>query len=182
MPIPFNTTKGSGKVFLKENAWQSCHDYSSQHECDAASQQRESRKAKAIYYHGGQAPLEDDIDGVGGVCNKDGGGETSLSFFGSMCAVLAVGAHAASPSRNGENSTNTPAFLYALSQQALEVWEPHASSAGLEGPERMDFLLESLVSTLYCALLPFRFLVFSRRREGWRIHGGYIVPSCGEDG
>lgn len=149
-PIPFNTTKGGWKAFKRKCLAVLSGPLASQHERDAARQQRESRKAKAIYYHGGQAQPGDDMDGIGGVWNKDGGGETSLSFFGCMCAVLAVGAHAA-PSRSGENSTNTPAFLYALSQQALGVWETHAAGAGagVEEPERMDFLLASLVSTVY---------------------------------
>ena len=148
-PIPFNTTKGGWKAFKRKCLAVLSGPLASQHERDAARQQREARKAKAIYFHGGQAPPGDDMDGIGGVWNKDGGGETSLSFFGCMCAVLAVGAHAALPGRNGENSANTPAFLYALSQQALGVWETHAASAGVEEPERMDFLLASLVSTVY---------------------------------
>ena len=88
----------------------------------------------------------------GGRTVDDGGGmggeKFSLPFFAVMCAVLAVGSH---PSSNpGSIPSENPAFFFALSQQALGVWDTHTSSSGnAEERERMDFLLASLIDTVY---------------------------------
>ncbi|EAU84076.1 hypothetical protein CC1G_06938 [Coprinopsis cinerea okayama7 len=75
----------------------------------------------------------------------------SLAFFGLMCAVMAVGA-----SRNGQSledsagsgSPNaTPAFLSALSLQALEVWMDNSENAELE--ERVEYIRACLVHITY---------------------------------
>ena len=91
--------------------------------------------------------------GFGGGRMVDDGGDMggdffSLPFFAVICAVLAVGSH---PSSNqGSLPSENPAFFFALSQQALGVWDTHTSSSGnAEERERMDFLLASLIGVVY---------------------------------
>jgi hypothetical protein len=79
----------------------------------------------------------------------DVGGENfSLPFFAVICAVLAVGSH---PSSNRDSApSENPAFFFALSQQALGVWDTHTSSSGnAEEREQMDFLLANLIGMVY---------------------------------
>lgn len=84
-----------------------------------------------------------------GAAGEDSGAgdEQSLTFFSTVCAVLAIGALASTspPSSSlsprstsilGRNSspttsvaTDSAAFFYALSQQALSIWEIHLSSS-----------------------------------------------------
>ncbi|KAF8153178.1 hypothetical protein B0H34DRAFT_861342 [Crassisporium funariophilum] len=103
--------------------------------------------------------------------------EQSLPFFAMMCAVLAVGSYASpsppsTPSHGSSspsgfsmtglglampgmtvNQMESPAFFYALSQQALGVWDTHTSSSGsAEEGERMDYVLASLIGVLYLLL------------------------------
>ena len=84
------------------------------------------------------------VDDGGGM----GGGKFSLPFFAVICAVLAVGSH---PSSNqGSVPSENPAFFFALSQQALGVWDTDTSSSGnAEERERMDFLLANLIGMVY---------------------------------
>ena len=84
------------------------------------------------------------VEDVGGM----GGEKISLPFFAVICAVLAVGSH---PSSNqGSIPSENPAFFFALSQQALGVWDTHTSSSGnADERERMDFLLASLIGMVY---------------------------------
>jgi hypothetical protein len=87
------------------------------------------------------------LDEGGGV----GGEDFSLTFFAVMCAVLAVGSHASSS--QGSTLSENPAFFFALSQQALGVWDTHATSSGnVEERDQMDFLLASLISVAYLIL------------------------------
>ncbi|KAF9485712.1 hypothetical protein BDN70DRAFT_823502, partial [Pholiota conissans] len=106
---------------------------------------------------------------------EDASGEDqSLTFFALMCAVLAMGASVSPPPPSSSNTTNisaplspratteTPAFLYALSQQALGVWDTHhttlasaahsAAGAAAEETERMDFLLACIAGLGYLLL------------------------------
>ncbi len=109
---------------------------------------REARRARQIYF-GGIAGLQphatldtemDDAPAAGSSTkntaksngeNGDGTGDDhSLTFFAVMCAVLAIGASIPSSSAPLTTTTDAikenPAFLYALSQQALGVWDtPH---------------------------------------------------------
>lgn len=129
---------------------------------------REAKRARQIYFAGipnlqsvqQRNDTLDDSNG-GGTSNSGSGGgrildeggvageEFSLAFFAVMCAVLAVG----SSSSQGSSPSENPAFFFALSQQALGVWDTHASSSGIaEERERMDFLLASLISVVYLLL------------------------------
>jgi ABC-type nickel/cobalt efflux system permease component RcnA len=121
--------------------------------------------------------------------NDDATGEDQpLTFFALMCAILAMGASvpspppsaaSSSPSPNSNTSpvspratAETPAFLYALSQQALGVWDTHhtALAAGhahahahahahpppptamAEEAEKMDYLLACIAGLGYLLL------------------------------
>ena len=132
----------------------------------------EAKRARQIYFAGIPAlqsvqqrndNLEDgggggsgDSSFRGGRILDEGGGtgveeELSLTFFAVMCAVLAVGSH--SSSSQGSIPSENPAFFFALSQQALGVWDTHTSSSGdTEERERMDFLLASLIGVAYLIL------------------------------
>jgi hypothetical protein len=131
---------------------------------------------------------------------REGGGEPSLTFFATICAMLAVGASAlescasspshpdysnashGSPSNSSTAGPTTPpmsssssssiigpssaldgtppfshAFFYALSQQAMGVWDTHVSSSGngeREGEgvrerEGMDYILACVTGVGY---------------------------------
>ena len=133
---------------------------------------REAKRARQIYFAGipdlqSVQQRNDNVDdgSGGGTSNSgfggsrildEGGGvggeECSLAFFAVMCAVLAVGSQSSS-SNQGSIPSENPAFFYALSQQALGVWDTHASSSGnAEEREQMDFLLASLISVVYLML------------------------------
>ena len=133
----------------------------------AKEKEEKAKRARQIYFAGIPdlqsvqqriANLEDSGGGgtsdssFGGSRMVDDGGDVgeifSLPFFAVICAVLAVGSH---PSSNrGSVPSENPAFFFALSQQALGVWDTHTSSSGnAEERERMDFLLASLIGMVY---------------------------------
>ena len=133
---------------------------------------REAKRARQIYFAGisdlqSVQQRNDNLDdnsgggssnsgfGVGRMVDEGGGiggEEFSLAFFAVMCAVLAVGSHSSFSNQSSIPAEN-PAFFYALSQQALGVWDTHASSSGnVEERERMDFLLASLIGVVYLML------------------------------
>ena len=129
----------------------------------AREKAREMKRARQIYFAGIADPqslqhrndiLED--DNSGGRVVEEGEHmrdeeEPSLTFFAVMCAVLAVGCH--SSSSQGSIPAENPAFFFAISQQALGVWDTHTSSSGnAEETEQMDFLLASLISVVYLML------------------------------
>ena len=131
---------------------------------------REVKRARQIYFSGIPALQSlhqrndsvDDGDGgssgdssFGGDQILDEGGveeeEPSLAFFAVMCAVLAVGSYSSS----GQSSipVENPVFFFALSQQALGVWDTYTSSSGnVEDREQMNFLLANLISVVYLML------------------------------
>ena len=127
-----------------------------------------AKKARQIYFAGipdlqsvqQQIDNLDDSGGGGSSDSSFGGGRMvvdggdmrgenfSLPFFAVVCAVLAVGSHPFS--NQGSVPSENPAFFYSLSQQALGVWDTYTSSSGnAEERERMDFLLASLIGTVY---------------------------------
>ncbi|KAF8804356.1 hypothetical protein BYT27DRAFT_7243763 [Phlegmacium glaucopus] len=130
---------------------------------------REARRARQIYFSGlpelqSLHQRNDNLDDDGSGDSSFGGGRTldevvkggeeefSLPFFAVMCAVLAVGSHSSS-SGQGFIPAEDPAFLFALSQQALGVWDTHTSTSGhAEEREQMDFLLASLIGVMYLML------------------------------
>jgi hypothetical protein len=118
--------------------------------------------------------------------SKDGGTVPSLTFFAATCAMLAVGAglesstssHSYPDRPDGSPSNSTPpvpsnplssttgasmgtsstssAFFYALSQQALGVWDTHVSSSmgngereGDREKERADYILACILGVGY---------------------------------
>ena len=125
-------------------------------------EKEKARRARQIYFAGvrGLQQPNDNLDngsesGAGDASfGRESGGmkreeESSLAFFAVICAVLAVGSHSSSSSRSS-NPAENPAFFFALSQQALGVWDMHTpSSESAEGRERMDFLLASLIGVVY---------------------------------
>jgi len=136
---------------------------------------REAKRARQIYFaglpelqslHQRNDNLDDDGSGGGSGDSSFGGGrivdegggigrkdeELSIAFFAVMCAVLAVGSQSSSSSQ-GFIPAENPAFLFALSQQALGVWDTHTSTSGnVEEREQMDFLLASLIGVVYLML------------------------------
>jgi hypothetical protein len=134
----------------------------------AKEKEEKAKRARQIYFAGipdlqsvqQRIDNSDDSGGSGTSDSSFGGGRTvdegggmggekfSLPFFAVICAVLAVGSH---PSSNQcSNPSENPAFFFALSQQALGVWDTHTSSSGnAEEKERMDFLLASLIGMVY---------------------------------
>ena len=129
----------------------------------AKEKEEKAKRARQIYFAGLPDLQSVHLDGGGGGGASDsnfGGGRMvddgedmdgenfSLPFFAVICAVLAVGSH---PSSNqGSVPSENPAFFFALSQQALGVWDTHTSSSGnAEERERMDFLLASLIGMVY---------------------------------
>ena len=139
---------------------------------------REARRARQIYF-GGIAGLQphaaldtemDDAPAAGSSTkntaksngeNGDGAGDDhSLTFFAVMCAVLAIGASIPSSSAPLTTTTDAikenPAFLYALSQQALGVWDTHTSTTSsgsaltaAEETEKLDYLLACIAGLSY---------------------------------
>jgi hypothetical protein len=133
----------------------------------AKEKEEKAKRARQIYFAGipdlqsVQQQIDNLDDSGGGTSDSsfrrggmvddggDMGGESfSLPFFAVTCAVLAIGSH---PSSNqGSIPSENPAFFFALSQQALGVWDTHTSSSGnAEESERMDFLLASLIGMVY---------------------------------
>lgn len=113
-----------------------------------------TKKARDIYFAGPSHPLliesgRLDVDG-----SEEDGGHQSLTFFAITCAALAIGA-VSSP--NEDDSALTPssaAFFYALSQQALGIWDTHVSSSSkpstIKGDvEHMEYLFACLLSIVY---------------------------------
>ena len=138
-------------------------------EKDKKEKEEKAKRARKIYFAGipdlqsVQQRIDNVDDSGGGGTNgssvgggrivDDGGGmggeKYSLPFFAVICAVLAVGSHPSS-SNQGSIPSENPAFFFALSQQALGVWDTHTSSSGnAEERERMDFLLASLIGMVY---------------------------------
>ena len=138
-------------------------------ERDKAKEKEEKAKRARQIYFAGIPDLQsvqqriDNLDDSGGGGTSDssfgegrivddgrdmGGEKFSLPFFAVICAVLAVGSH--SSSNQGSVSSENPAFFFALSQQALGVWDTHTSSSGnADEREQMDFLLASLIGMVY---------------------------------
>ena len=135
-------------------------------ERDKAKEKEEKAKRARQIYFAGIPDLQsvqqriDNLDDSGGGDSGFGGGRIiddgggmggekfSLPFFAVICAVLAVGSH--SSSNQGSIPSENPAFFFALSQQALGVWDMHTSSSGnTEERERMDFLLANLIGMVY---------------------------------
>ena len=129
---------------------------------------REAKKARQIYFSGisGLQPEDTEMDDASGTGkNKDAeeqnaaGQGQSLTFFALMCAVLAIGAYTSSSS-NDSSTSESPAFFYALSQQALGVRDTHvsstssssSSSSAADEAERMDYLLACLAGVEYLML------------------------------
>ncbi|KDR77288.1 hypothetical protein GALMADRAFT_267440 [Galerina marginata CBS 339.88] len=128
---------------------------------------REAKRARQIYFGGIAGLPQDDTDmdesnGSGSrskECTDEQGNpeEQSLTFFATMCAVLAIGAVVPSPAfpmAGLSAPTESPAFFYALSQQALGVWDTHTTSGtqALDEAERMDYLLACLIGVEYLLL------------------------------
>ena len=115
-----------------------------------------AKRAKEIYF-GGQQHLSADTES--GSCGIDIEVPLSLTFFAQICAVLAIGA-ISSEIGGGEKTptTESPAFFYALSQQALGVWDTHnsltSSSATTAGniDEELEYLFASLLGVIYFLL------------------------------
>ena len=135
----------------------------------AKEKEEKAKRARQIYFAGipdlqsVQRRIDNFADSGGGSASEssfgggrivdDGGGmggeKASLPFFAVLCAVLAVGSHPSS-SNQGSIPSENPAFFFALSQQALGVWDTHTSSSGnAEERERMDFLLANLIGMVY---------------------------------
>ena len=94
-----------------------------------------------------------DVSGRTGFRPSEGevGYRSSLTFFAMMCATLAIGALSSSK-RDCNLLPSTPAFLYALSQQALGIWDTHISSLPSkrsDDTEQTEYLLASLLGVLY---------------------------------
>jgi hypothetical protein len=112
-----------------------------------------AKRAKEIYY-GGQQHLSADAESSS--CGTDIEGAFSLTFFAQICAVLAIGA-ISSEIAGGEKTptTESPAFFYALSQQALGVWDTHDSSSATTAgniEEKLEYLFASLLGVVYFLL------------------------------
>jgi len=114
-----------------------------------------AKRAKEIYFGGQQHLGADAESGSGGV---DIEGPVSLTFFAQICAVLAIGAKS-SEIAGGENTptTESPAFFYALSQQALGVWDTYNSSSPTttttgDIEEELEYLFASLLGVVYFLL------------------------------
>lgn len=184
-PIPFESTPGQGwKQF--ENRCLTLLGGGANKERDKEREKkererekaREARRARQIYFGGipGLQPhvtLDTEMDDVAAAGsstkntaksngeNEDGTGDDhSLTFFAVMCAVLAIGASIPSSSAPLTTTTDAikenPAFLYALSQQALGVWDTHTSSTSsgsaltaAEETEKLDYLLACIAGLSY---------------------------------
>ncbi|KAK2460769.1 hypothetical protein APHAL10511_007239 [Amanita phalloides] len=90
----------------------------------------------------------------------------SLSFFATVCMVLAMGAAASEASRTAENETparggwETSEFFHALAQQSLDVWEKNMVIPTVSGEdnskaenaneeEMLDYLIANLLGIGY---------------------------------
>jgi len=170
-PLPFEPGSGNGWMAFEKRCLLLLGVGSGKKDRERREREREKareakQRARQIYF-GGLSRLQtqdaDLDDGGSGGSNGDRGssengegagmeGEQSLTFFAKMCAVFAVGASVSSPATSGMASTESPAFFYALAQQALGVWDTHISSsgsAGIEERERMDYLFACLVGVIY---------------------------------
>lgn len=78
--------------------------------------------------------------------------EDSLTFFAILCAIMAIGASVSSPDVFGSESVDA-GFLYALSQQALSVWETSSSSTKRPEKEKILFLVACLAGVGYLLLV-----------------------------
>ncbi|KJA25345.1 hypothetical protein HYPSUDRAFT_85475 [Hypholoma sublateritium FD-334 SS-4] len=182
-PIPFESAPGQGwKQF--ENRCLTLLGGGANKERDKEREKkererekaREARRARQIYF-GGIPGLQphvtldtemDDVAAAGGRNTAKSNGESedgtgddhSLTFFAVMCGVLAIGASIPSSSAPLTTTTDAikenPAFLYALSQQALGVWDTHTSSTSsgsaltaAEETEKLDYLLACIAGLSY---------------------------------
>lgn len=167
---------------------------------------REARRARQIYFGGipGLQPhvvQDTDMDDAGGGSSKnatkanadpaDENEDISLTFFAIMCAVLAIGASippaAGSPisSSTADAIKSSPAFLFALSQQALGVWDTHASSvtfgipsAAAEESEKLDYLLACIAGLCYLLFTSSPMRVPDTEGEGSGVTG-LVYPLVG---
>ncbi|KAF8902573.1 hypothetical protein CPB84DRAFT_1707532 [Gymnopilus junonius] len=175
-PIPFEPTSSNGggawKAFEGRCIMLLSGGMTEERERERARKEkaREAKRARQIYFGGIHGLQSDDaeMDDANGTKNKDAeeqsasGEGQSLTFFATMCAVLAIGSYYSSSSGDSNpHATESPAFFYALSQQALGVWDTHVSStsgssssasAAADEAERMDYLLACLVGVEYLML------------------------------
>jgi len=127
---------------------------------------RENKRARQIYFNGIPGLQQSTEDVEMDELNGSGSGKEAfdehrtLTFFASMCAALAIGAVSSSPSyesNSGTTATQSPAFFYALSQQALGVWDTHTTSFGPSNAaaydaERLQYLLACFMGMQYILL------------------------------
>jgi hypothetical protein len=81
----------------------------------------------------------------------DGGHHFSLTFLAMLCAALAIGA-VSSPSEDDSLVPSSAAFFYALSQQALGIWDTHVSSSASMSKgdaEQIEYLFACLLDIVY---------------------------------
>ncbi|KAF9564094.1 hypothetical protein CPC08DRAFT_292792 [Agrocybe pediades] len=128
---------------------------------------REAKRARQIYFGGinGLQSLSEDAEMDESTASGQPNGKEpfderrSLPFFASLSATLAVGAFVSSQSGSdtGSASSSNPAFLLALSQQALGVWDTHTTSFGSAhsvayDTERLQYLLACFTGMQYLFL------------------------------
>jgi len=159
-PLPFDPSYGS------DHGWKGLERKCLQFLSNAGKNKEEKRsravtkKARDIYFAGPSQPLSNesgllDVDGSYIPQNEEDGGHQSLTFFAMTCAALAIGA-VSSPSENdGALKPSSGAFFYALSQQALGIWDTHVSSSSSKpsttkgDAEQMEYLFACLLSIVY---------------------------------
>ncbi|KAJ2919675.1 hypothetical protein MD484_g717, partial [Candolleomyces efflorescens] len=154
----------------------------------------EAVQSSSVYYSGavsvssrsGKSRTRDDVS----VASTDSPAQTeSLPYFALTVAIMAVGALNSPPVRNVRTDTTnkfgtvdhseSPSFLYALSQQALSVWmdDGQPLPAGVKDEQastkdmRADFLRASLIGLHYLianrsVASSIRFCTQSRKHHG----------------
>lgn len=133
------------------NALSSSPTYNSEKERKEKEKKGKAALARAIFFGGGKPQTSGDEE-----CSADEGREESLTFFAATCAALALGALVSRPSTTTSSlssspsppltavPTEDPVFLYALSTQALGVYDDE----GEDGPD-LDYLVASVIGVVF---------------------------------
>ena len=123
------------------------------------------KRARDIYLAGpsqhllNQSSLLDTGGSVGHMVRPpnagDGGPHSSLTFFAITCAALAIGAVSSLSEDDSALAPSSAAFFYALSQQALGLWDTHVSSSTSKhsttkgDAEQIEYLFACLLNVVY---------------------------------